>query len=155
MILAIDPGTTQSGIVVLYDGRISQSLVLNNVDVLPWCKGSSEKGNEVVIEMIASYGMPAGRELFETCVWIGRFIESTSNRAHRLYRRDVKHYFCQSPHAKDPHIWQAIVDRYGGKQAAIGNKKNPGPLYGVKSHARAALALGLAWQDGVRSEGLT
>lgn len=28
------------------------------------------------------------------------------------------------------------------------------PLYGVRSHSRAALALALAWLDGVRSEGI-
>ena len=154
MILAIDPGTTQSGVITLCDGEIHCAATLNNARILAWCQNVGIYDNSVVIEMIASYGMPVGREVFETVVWIGRFIEGSAGHASRLYRRDVKLHFCNSVRAKDANIWQAILDRYGGRQTAVGNKKQPGPLYAVKSHARAALALGLAWQDGVRSEGL-
>lgn len=155
-ILAIDPGTTKSGVVHLetHTGKITafvkenndliESLYLMNVNVV------------VVIEMIACYGMPVGKETFETCVWIGRFSEVADKqfRTARLYRRDIKVHLCGTAKAKDANIWQAILDRYGGKDAAIGNKANPGPLYGVKSHARAALAVALTYQDGIRSEGL-
>lgn len=153
MLLAIDPGTEQSGYVWFENDRRSvfQADVIPNCRVIDLIRTGWEA---VVIEMIASYGMPVGREVFETAVWIGRFVEARDGRAERLYRRDIKLHFCQSARAKDQHIWQAILDRYGGKEKAIGCKKNPGPLYSVKSHARAALALGLAWLDGVRSEGL-
>lgn len=153
MLTCIDPGTDKSGVVFLDKGRVQFADVYTNQELIDALR--RDEGNDpVVIEMVASFGMPVGREVFETVAWIGRFMEAVTPRAVRLYRRDIKLHFCQSARAKDPHIWQAILDRYGGKEKAIGCKKAPGPLYSVKSHARAALALGLAWLDGVRSEGL-
>jgi hypothetical protein len=49
--------------------------------------------------------------------------------------------------AKDANIRQAILDRFGGKEKAIGKKANPGPLYGVKSHLWSALAVALYISD--------
>ncbi len=150
-LLAIDPGTTESGWCELLDGKLVNSgtsenaALVANLGVFP--------RRTVIIEMVACYGMAVGKETFETCVWIGRFLEAAGG-AHRMYRLDVKTHLCHSARAKDTNVWQAILDRYGGKEKAVGNKKKPGPLYGVKSHARAALALGLAWMDGVRSKGL-
>ena len=89
--------------------------------------------------MIASYGMPVGAEVFETCVWIGRFFEAwTLPSVPRLvFRRDVKLHLCGTTVAKDPHIRQRLLDLIGPQ----GTKKAPGPTYGVRSHAWAALAV--------------
>ena len=54
-----------------------------------------------------------------------------------VYRRDVKMWLCGTPRAKDPNIAQALRDKYGDP----GTKKNPGKIYGVKSHLWAALAV--------------
>lgn len=150
-LLAIDPGTVASGFVVLDGTRIINAGVVGNAVMLQRVRESSD---EIVIEMVASMGMAVGREVFETVLWIGRFIEASNGNAHRLFRKDIKLHLCGTPRAKDANIWQVIVDRFGGKETAIGRKKTPGPLYGVSSHARAALAVGLCWLDGVRSEGL-
>lgn len=151
--IAIDPGTTESGVCQFENSELAEAEVIDNTDLVYWLSEWKQHSPVVVIEMIASYGMPVGRETFETCVWIGRFCEACGG-ADRLYRRDIKLHLCGTAKAKDANIWQAIVDRYGGKESAIGKKKTPGPLYGVKSHSRAALAVGLCWLDGVRSEGL-
>jgi hypothetical protein len=150
-LLAIDPGTIQSGWCILEDGKLTDCGVMENESML--AKVHQLNLHNVVIEMIASYGMAVGKETFETCVWIGRFMQAAEG-ANRLFRSDIKLHLCHTARAKDTNIWQAILDRYGGKERAVGNKKQPGPLYGVKSHARAALALGLAWTDGVRSKGI-
>lgn len=135
-ILAIDPGTLESGWVMLIDGNVSESGVCKNEDMLETVK--CWRG-ALAIEMIASYGMPVGREVFETCVWIGRFVQAYRwpDRAEMIYRRDVKLHLCGTPKAKDGNIRQALIDLIGPQ----GVKKSPGPTYGVKSHAWAALAV--------------
>ncbi len=150
-LMAIDPGTTESGWCIFEDGELSECGVSDNHAVLQLIDPSALA--DVVVEMFASYGMRVGQECFETCVWVGRFVQA-ANCADRMFRLDVKMHFCHNAKAKDADVWQAILDRYGGKDKAIGRKDNKGPLHPVKSHARAALALGLAWLDGVRSKGI-
>jgi len=137
VIFAIDPGTTESGWCV-YDGRVCDSGVDDNADLLLKIK-HAQPDYPLAIEMIASYGMPVGKEVFETCVWIGRFQQAwrRPEEVRLIYRRDVKLHLCSSPRAKDANIRQALIDKLG----PVGTKNAPGPLYGVKSHAWAALGV--------------
>lgn len=142
LILAIDPGTEQSGWCTFEASRVVESGVSPNADVLQHiqqCRKWISLVDMLAIEMIASYGMAVGREVFETCVWIGRFQQAWRDpEAVRLiYRRDVKLHLCGSVKAKDANIRQALIDKLG----PIGPKAAPGPLYGVKSHAWAAVAV--------------
>lgn len=151
-ILALDPGPAETGF-VLYDGlKVRESGVLDNAQVLLQLRQDwRQRADELVVEMIASYGMPVGREVFETCVWIGRFTEAwrSPDAVRLVYRKDVKLHLCGTTKAKDPNVWQALLDRFGGVDA-VGRKAAPGPLYGVKSHARAALAVAVtAWERAV------
>jgi hypothetical protein len=148
LLLAIDPGPVESAFACLEGGRLVDWCKAPNLEVLAVVR-STRQDYEVVIEMIASYGMPVGREVFETCVWIGQFLqEAGRNRTHRLFRQDVKLHLCKSTKANDASIRQALIDRYGpGKEKAIGTKKAPGPLYGVKADVWAALALAVTWHD--------
>ncbi len=85
----------------------------------------------VAIEMIASYGMPVGKEVFETVLWIGRFIEAVHPHPVALvYRKDVKMHLCGTTRAKDPNIRQALLDRFG-KEATKGIKKDMWAALGV------------------------
>ena len=138
-LLAIDPGTTHSGYVVIDDGGVQLSGVAENGEMFELI---AAHGSNMAIEMIASYGMAVGREVFETCLWIGRFMQAAGpDRVRLVYRKDVKLHLCGSPRAKDANIRQALIDRWGGKAEAVGTVKKPGPLYGVKSHAWAALGV--------------
>lgn len=135
-ILAIDPGTLQSGWCVMVDGKITESGVDKNHNVLAKIAGWYDA---LAIEMIASYGMAVGREVFETCLWIGRFTQAYRypELTNLVYRKDVKLFLCGTSKAKDPHIRQALIDLIGPQ----GKKADPGPTYGVKSHAWAAVAV--------------
>lgn len=149
MILAIDPGNTQSGWCLFDGARVFDSGVADNDLLLPSI--TCMKADTLAIEMIASYGMAVGREVFETCVWIGRFYQKwkmqTDSKPILVYRKDVKLHLCGTTKAKDTNIRQAIIDLFpatgGGKTPQIGTKKQPGPLYGISSHSWAALAVAL------------
>ena len=153
-ILAIDPGTTQSAYVRMDSGLIKSFGLMPNENMLDMLRNGSWHGYELAIESVESFGMPVGKEVFETVLWSGRFIEAWDNRDlswTRIYRKEVKLHLCHSHRAKDSNIWQAIVDRFGGKEAAVGRKAAPGPLFGIHSHCRAALAVGLTFLDTARA----
>lgn len=140
MILALDPGTTETGWALLFDGKVMGSGVKPNAEMLAdLLQHGMWRRDTLAIEMIASYGMAVGREVFETCVWIGRFQQAwhAPEAVRLVYRKDVKLHLCGSPRAKDPNIRQALLDKLGPP----GTKNAPGPTYGVKSHAWAALAV--------------
>lgn len=154
MILAIDPGTTESAYCILKnDGKVVSFGKLGNNTLL--CdirmnRDMFDDATRVCVEMVASYGMPVGREVFETVVWIGRFMQAVDHfgwiAAQRVYRKDVKMCLCgQTAKVNDAVIRQALIDMYGGKELAIGNKKNPGPCYGMKADMWAALAVGVTF----------
>lgn len=142
MILAIDPGTTESGWCLFDLKRVQDAGIYENKRLLGMMRDWPAVPDIILaIEMVASYGMPVGREVFETCVWIGRFQQSwrEPEAVKLVYRRDVKLHLCGSPRAKDANIRQAIIDKLG----PVGTKAQPGPLYGVKSHAWAAVGVAL------------
>lgn len=136
-ILAIDPGPTESGWCRYKDGRVIGSGVMPNDKIRDEIRYGTNA--TLAIEMIASYGMAVGREVFETCVQIGRFVEcySRPHDVRLVYRKDVKLHLCGTAKAKDPNIRAALLDLIGPQ----GTKKEPGPTYGVKTHAWAALAV--------------
>lgn len=156
--LALDPGTTRSALVLLEDGIPRGMWLEDNADILRRLRIDGARGDAhpptLVVEQVQGYGMAVGAEVFETCVWTGRFLEAWGQYGcdwRRLPRRAVKLHLCGQARAKDVNIRQALIDRYGGKDAAIGKKATPGPLYGIKADLWAALALGICWQDGVRA----
>ena len=123
-IIAIDPGTIQSAYVFWLSERkeILDRGILPNEEMLSYLKNTPGYDG-LVIEMVASYGMPVGKEVFETCVWIGRFYQASQTPVHLLYRREVKIFLCGSMKAKDGNIRQALLDMLG-KDACKGVSKD-------------------------------
>lgn len=158
-VLAIDPGNEESAWCELLDGKPVAWGKAANVGVLAYLKTCSvrhpDDRPQLAIEMIASYGMAVGREVFETCLWIGRFMEAWSQYGGSfklVYRKDVKLHICESPRANDANIRAALIDRYGpGKDKAVGTKKAPGPLFGIKGDEWAALAVALTAENANRA----
>jgi hypothetical protein len=146
--MAIDPGSEESAYVVtdqnlrtLESGKICNDLLRRLLRGIMW----ANKVEIVAIEMVTSYGMPVGAEVFQTCVWTGRFIEQLHERVPVLAipRRDVKTHICQSARAKDSNIRQALVDRFaaGMPNGGKGTTKHPGWFHGFRADIWQAYAL--------------
>lgn len=161
VVLAVDPGYRESAW-VSYDGlRVIAHGIDANEDLLrrfwqdSWTTAGFGSGSwedrlaVVVFEQIESFGMPVGREVFETVFWTGRLYQAAwriTTQTHRMPRKAVKLHLCESNRATDSNIRTALKDRFGGSNA-VGVKKSPGPLFGVKSHEWAALAIAVTWYD--------
>jgi len=147
MILSIDPGPTESAYVLMgTDLKPQEFGKIPNDEMIAVIEGVCfyKKDTQVVIEMIASYGMAVGQTVFETCVWIGRFIEAAgASFVQYIYRKEEKMNLCGTMKAKDTNIRQALIDRFG----PVGVKKNPGWFYGFKSDIWAAYAVGVTYYD--------
>lgn len=148
-IIAIDPGPTLSALVVWDGESINNKMHVENAEVL-YNLQKWQNTVPLVIEMIGHYGtgMPAGKEVFETCIWIGRFMQAYSPTfTTRILRATIKTHICGSARAKDGNVRQAIIDRFGGKDVAIGKKANPGLLFGVSGDVWQALAVAITFHD--------
>lgn len=154
-ILAIDPGATKSAYVIYKYDAIEGSGIVENNDLLHILQHDYRPGDfwDMAIEMIACYGMPVGREVFETCRWIGRFEQAWEDSATLVYRKEIKMHLCNTTKAKDGNVRQALIDRFpatgGGKIPQIGTKKHPGPLYGIKKDMWSALAVAVYYEDAL------
>ena len=155
MILAIDPGNRESAYVLLDASLrpIAHAKMENEElieEIVPYLL-AGRYVTDLALEMVASYGMAVGKDVFETCVWIGRFWEACRAVPQKelIYRIDEKLCLCHDSRAKDANIRQALIDRFapdtsnGGK----GTKGNPGFFYGFASDQWAAMAVGVTYAD--------
>ena len=109
------------------DGRVQLADIYSNNEMLKWIIRRPWRPDPcLAIEMVA-YGMPVGREVFDTCVWIGRYIQAwpRPDEVRLIYRKNVKLELCGSARAKDANVRQALLDRVGPR----GTKKKPGATY--------------------------
>jgi hypothetical protein len=179
MVLALDPGTRETAFIIgdsrqklpLHKGKWDNETIL---DCIANGRESFASAQSMVIEMVGHYGtgMAVGKEVFETCIWIGRFHEAWKRRMGsdpaRLLRKTVCGHVCNSGRAKDKNIRQAIIDRYGGevkkckqcKGKGVRGRKSipcdvchgavwkPGPLDGFSGDIWQAMAVFVTFVEG-------
>lgn len=148
-LLSIDPGPAESAYIVLDGGmpyafdKIPSGQLLDDIR-----DGWFDACDHLAIELVESFGMAVGKEVFQTVFNAGRFVEAWHAKPwSAVYRKEVKLNLCHSMRATDSNIRCAIIDRFGGKEAAVGRKKTPGPLFGISGDCWSALAVGLTWLD--------
>lgn len=151
-ILALDPGNTQTGYAVLEmpEFRLIKFGKADNTSLLTLVANSDilYDVDAVAIEMVANFGMTVGHEVFETCVWIGRFHQAADHpNTHYVYRKEEKEILCGSLRAKDANIRRALIDRYARHDLknGKGTKRNPDVFYGVSKDVWAAIAVGVTY----------
>lgn len=147
MIYAIDPGTTQSALVVFTGTGVYVHHTMPNEAMLKYMRSDVMGRDDIlVVEQIAAMGMAVGAEVFETCVWSGRFIEAWDNNDRpwtRLKRLPIKIHLCGQARAKDANIRRVLMDRFGGDASV----KKGGALYKLKGDEWAALAVAVTYYD--------
>jgi hypothetical protein len=166
--LAIDPGPTHSAYIVVND----------DLEPLWFDKTTNEEllelrhlqtADHIAIEQIGHYGtgMPAGKDVFDTCIWIGRFWQAILDYDFHaeladggllrdpppsvtlIPRKTVVTYLCGNPKAGDPNITQALIDRFnpGGRNHGKGIKNDPEWFFGFHSDIWSAYALAVYFHD--------
>jgi Holliday junction resolvasome RuvABC endonuclease subunit len=145
-VIGVDPGTTKSG-VACYNLQTKSVEWSNgempNDQVLLLIRASmTNPETEIALERIAAiYGGVVGGETIKTIMFCGRVIQCAWPRIIRcLSPQEIRTAICGTAKAKDAGVTQALKDRIGDK----GTKKNPGPTFGVSSHAWRGLAVAYA-----------
>ena len=156
LVLAIDPGNARSAY-CLVDSESMTPLnfgILENGELLE--KIIYRGGYDATaIERIQSYGMLIGKEVLETCEWVGIFTEAAQSPVGYVYRMEEKSHICHNPHAGDSNIRRALIDRFAAHDKANGkgSKKNPDFFYGFHADIWAAFAVGLTYIEKELNDG--
>lgn len=151
-VLAIDPGNEYSAYCILDADTLKPvdfGKVHNDVLLAGLHSGQMEY-DRAVIEMVASYGMAVGAEVFDTCVWIGIYTEAINTQdkpVDRLFRREEKLHICHDSRAKDTNIRVALIDRFAvhDRKNGKGTKAAPDFFFGFAKDIWAAFAVGLTY----------
>jgi hypothetical protein len=153
-LLAIDPGTLQSGWVLFDGASVIHSGTTSNDEVLMACYSQAAGHAQcLAIEEPEGMGQIASHALLRAA-WAGGGFERAWPRLARsplrITRRMVVSELLRPATVKgksqDSRIRQALIDRVGEP----GTKRAPGPTYGVSSHAWSALAVAVVAWDLMR-----
>lgn len=143
-IIGVDAGDKETGFVIYNpeSNSLCDKYIMENTMLLDHLELFDVDQYLLSLEMVACYGMPVGRNIFETCLWIGRIVQhwvSMKGSFVLIYRKDYKLHFCNSMKAKDSNIRQALIDRFGDK----GTQKDKGFFFGIKGDMWSASAIAL------------
>ena len=177
-VLSLDPGTTRTGWCIIEDGAPTDWGWDENDLVRDLIQNPSDGWQELVIEDIGNYGTPMGRDTIETIKWMGRFDQAHFDhwKEHTTFimRPTIKTHLCGVASAKDGNVRQALIDRFGGDEVAVGGKRcvvcsgkgwkgrgrppctdcnatgyetPKGVLYGISGHVWSSLAVACTFID--------
>ena len=148
MILAIDPGETTGYVVYDPDAmRVEARGLFRGHDQVMLMPARCVV-TVVVLERLVPHG--ASYPQVVTSAYVGgRLTERTDGQVptHELERQRVRNVLQEATHGAikvkdDKTVWAALKLLHGGDDS----DKRGGPLFGVKTHERAAVAVAAAWR---------
>lgn len=148
----------KSGFVIIDNSALMESGNLCNHKLLKLL-GDFTEPTLLGIESIASFGRGVGSNIFNTCIWIGRFQQAwyDPEGVFLIKRKTIVTGLTGSPKSGDSQVRRHLLRLYepigGGKIPQIGIKKQKGPLYGISSHSWQALAVALHLEKVVNLNG--
>ena len=122
LVIAIDPGPVKSGWIEADNGKLITWSHSYNNKLLDTLRNGGYGDGALVIEDVSHYGpdITVGKDVFETCKWMGRFDEAYLGNAEFINRPDIKLHLLGLRRGTDSEIRQALIDKYGGNRTAIG-----------------------------------
>lgn len=157
-VLAIDPGNIRSAY-CLIDGaklkpmmadKVSNAELIEIVERLIARDDTGPDYVDVAIENIECFGMPVGREVIDTAIYIGmltQLFKSSGYPVRYVFRSAEKLHICGSKRANDASIRRALIDRFANHDLknGKGTKANPDFFYGFRADMWSAYAVGLTY----------
>lgn len=157
-VLAIDPGNVDSAFCII-DKETLRPIMFDKVKnrELSSMIQNELNYNEFVIERVQSYGMAVGRDVFQTCEWIGRFVQIAvmfHKPVFYIHRKDEKLHICGDSRAKDANIRRALIDRFAtiDFKNGKGTKNKQDFFYGFKADIWQSYCTGLTYIEAGPSE---
>lgn len=160
-VLAIDPGTTMSGVCLvdtenyapLWCAKLENEGARAEIIRILTERGISGRDVQCVIERMHN-PMSADSNVFLTCEWIGRFDvymrELTAHPTAYVFRHQEYKALCANIYNRnDKGIKSALVERfaYGEPNYGKGTKKAPGWFYGFAADSWSAYAIAVTHID--------
>jgi hypothetical protein len=127
-ILGLDPGSEHSAFVFLEDAQVLEHGWVRNGQLLQRLRDGFAIGSHLAIETLHPRGELASLDAMETQLWAGRFVEIFDLRGDTFTKidpMDARIAVCGKSGVKDREIKQALINRYGGDQKAIGGVRCP------------------------------
>lgn len=147
-LLALDPGNRETGFCLIEMGTLRPMQFGKTENRELFAQIRSMTAAAAAIEVVQSYGMAVGRDVFETCEWIGRYealLEWREISYVTVPRRDEKLHLCGDARAKDANIRRALIDRFAQTDLknGKGTKAAPDWFYGFRADVWSAYAVGV------------
>lgn len=137
-IIGIDPGTKESGIVIVEKEMPTFAAKINNPGIIQHLY--SMPFYELAIEGMQHYGMPLGKDVFTTLLWAGRFWEAAASRSQSVFfytKPEWTRTICGPYGKKDSDVRRALLARFG-------DDKKGEPLHILKGNSDKRSAFGVA-----------
>lgn len=150
-ILAIDPGSTESGWLILNDGVIQNFGKHLNENMITNFSCYGEGIDITVIEEIKGFGRIASKYEFEAAFWSGRFYQKANGSVKLVSRPEIRKHWLGKRNGNDAMVREALINHFGGpvKIPTKGKAKNPFKLEppevlrGITKDCWSALAIAL------------